>query len=157
MLKILFKLIVLFILSGSCKNSSTANDKPHESNNPYIDAIKNSATADNPDDSSHLARILILEQDYNFGTLSLKDTFHHDFKFINTGNARLLISSVSGTCGCTSADYPKGFILPSDTGIIKVRFVPEKTGDQEKPITITANTRPNKTVIQFKGKVLSKN
>ncbi|NOT37312.1 MAG: DUF1573 domain-containing protein [Saprospiraceae bacterium] len=146
-----------FLFLWSCKNNNSADQSKPKSTNPYVDAIQNSSTADNPNDSSHVAKIHLLENDFNFGTIKKTDTFRHNFKFVNTGNARLLISTVNGTCGCTTAEFPKGFILPQDTGIIKVTFIPDnKLGDQDKPITITANTKPNTTIIQFKGKVLPK-
>lgn len=147
-------LIALFILQ--CKNEKVNIVKNHN-NNPYLDAIYNSASADNPNDSSHIAKILLEEPNFNFGTIFYGDTFVHNFKFTNTGNARLLITEISGTCGCTKAEFPKGFILPQDTGIIKITYIPnDKIGEQDKPISITANTKPNITVIQFKGLVRQK-
>lgn len=150
-------IIILFInFLIACQATKTKEELP-KSQNPYIDAIQNSATADNPSDSSHIAIIRIPEQNFNYGTLSVGDTFKHDFKFYNSGNARLLINSIQGTCGCTRATYPTGFISPGDSGIIKVTFVPtDNVGEQDKPMTIIANTRPNMTVIQFKGIVKAK-
>ncbi len=149
--------ILVFNLILACQFPKKQESAPN-SDNPYIDAILNSATADNPDDTSHMPSILIPEQDFNYGTVIVGDTFSHDFKFYNTGNARLLISNIQGTCGCTRATYPTGFIPPKDSGIIKLTFVPlDNPGEQDKPITIIANTRPNTTIIQFKGMVKSKN
>ena len=44
------------------------------------------------------------------------------FKFTNTGKAKLVITQVSTSCGCTVADYSKDFISPGGTGEITVTY-----------------------------------
>ncbi|MEO6190087.1 MAG: DUF1573 domain-containing protein [Saprospiraceae bacterium] len=46
---------------------------------------------------------------------------------------------------------------PNDTNSIKIVFnSKDKAGNQSKPITIVANTKPNETIINFRGLVLVK-
>ena len=150
-------IIGLILIGLGCKDNKVEPAKIDFNNNPFMDAIYNSSSADNPADSSHLAKIHFLETEYNFGTIQEGDTVTHEYKFINNGNARLLISKASSSCGCTIAHWPKGFIKPNDTNSIKIVFnSKDKSGNQSKPITIVANTKPNETIIKFHGIVLLK-
>lgn len=122
---------------------------------PYLDAIRISATADNPGDSSHQAKIRLLSAEYDFGEIREGDTVVHTFRFVNAGNARLLINRVQTSCGCTHSDWPRGFIRPGDTASLTVSFDShDKKGLQEKTISIYANTNPVKTTVSLKGQVL---
>ena len=38
----------------------------------------------------------------------------YKFKFTNTGNSELVISSVNTSCGCAISDYPKKPVLPKE-------------------------------------------
>lgn len=150
-------IIGLILINLGCKEKKVEIAKIDFDSNPYMDAIYNSSSAENPMDSSHLAKIHFLETDYNFGTIQEGDTVTHVYKFVNNGNARLLISKASSSCGCTIAHWPKGFIKPNDTNSIKIVFnSKDKAGNQSKPITIVANTKPNETIINFRGLVLVK-
>lgn len=153
----MFFLFILCFSVSSCEHKDTKKKELDFANDPYLDAIHNSSTADNPEDSSHRPAIHFLEQEFDFGTIQEGDSVFHDFKFVNTGNARLLLTNVSSTCGCTLPFWPKGFIRQADTGSIHIIFnSTEKVGDQVKPITVTANTSPIYHVIKLKGKVLAK-
>ena len=59
----------------------------------------------------------------DFGTFSMDDPVQKcTFKFKNVGDAKLVITSVHASCGCTVADYPKDFIAPGATGEITVTY-----------------------------------
>lgn len=45
-----------------------------------------------------------------------------EVKFRNVGDAKLVINSVSTSCGCTVADYPKDFISPGGEGKIVITY-----------------------------------
>lgn len=94
------------------------------------------------------------EQFYNFGEITEGDTVTHFFEFENTGTAQLLISSANASCGCTVPSYPEDPIAPGKTGKIKVTFNSKnKSGFQNKSITVYANTLPTENVIMLKGNV----
>ncbi len=59
----------------------------------------------------------------DFGTFSMDDPIQKcTFKFKNIGDAKLVITAVHASCGCTVADYPKDFIAPGASGEITVTY-----------------------------------
>lgn len=94
------------------------------------------------------------ELSYAWGSVNEGDKMKHTFKFKNTGTNDLIISDAHGSCGCTVPEWPKEPIKPGKTGEIKVVFDSKgKPGDQQKTVTLTANTDPANTVLTIKGAV----
>lgn len=94
------------------------------------------------------------ESSYNWGSVNEGDKMTHNFKFKNTGTNDLIISDAHGSCGCTVPEWPKEPIKAGKTGEIKVVFDSKgKPGDQQKTVTLTANTEPANTVLTIKGAV----
>ena len=95
------------------------------------------------------------ETTHDFGTIHSGERMSYDFKFTNTGNAALIISQATGSCGCTIPEYPKDPIKPGDDGVIKVKYNSEGQGGQiSKTITILANTIPNTKVLTISAEVV---
>jgi hypothetical protein len=95
------------------------------------------------------------ESTYDFGTLKETDKSSHVFKFKNTGDKPLTISSAQGSCGCTVPQYPKEPIPAGGTGEIKVEFDPKgKVGKQSKTVTVVANTIPASTILTINSEVI---
>ncbi|WP_338872445.1 DUF1573 domain-containing protein [Spirosoma sp. SC4-14] len=91
---------------------------------------------------------------YDFGTLTEGDTVEHTFKFVNTGEFPLIINNITASCGCTTPEWPREPIAPGQTSSIRVRFNSRgKSGEQNKTVTIFANTDPSMTDLQFKALV----
>jgi Protein of unknown function (DUF1573) len=91
---------------------------------------------------------------FEFGTIKEGDKVTHDFEFKNTGDQPLIITTCKASCGCTVPQWTKAPILPQQTDKIHVVFDSKhKNGEQLKAITITANTRPTRTVIYVAGRV----
>jgi hypothetical protein len=57
----------------------------------------------------------------------------------NTGNAPLVISDVTTSCGCTAATYDKRPVSPGATLRVEVEIHPEQTGLFEETVTLTGN------------------
>jgi len=109
-------------------------------------------------DPSTLGAFQFNEIEYDFGTIDEGKVIEHDFKFINTGEAPLLISNIQASCGCTSPDWTKSPIKPGEEGFVKVVFnSAAKSGVQSPTVSITANTQPNVTRLRLKGTVNGKN
>ena len=88
---------------------------------------------------------------HDFGTITEGDTVEHDFKFTNTGQYPLIINNITASCGCTTPEWPREPIAPGSASSIKVRFNSRgKSGEQNKTVTIFANTEPATTDLQFK-------
>ncbi len=98
--------------------------------------------------------IKFTETSYAWGSVNEGDKMTHIFKFKNTGTNDLIISDAHGSCGCTVPEWPKEPIKAGKSGEIKVVFDSKgKPGDQQKTVTLTANTDPANTVLTIKGAV----
>ena len=95
------------------------------------------------------------KETHDFGTINDGDIVQHVFKFTNNGEAPLIISNATATCGCTVPKWPKEPIAVGESGEIQVRFNSRnRAGIQNKTITITANTYPSANKLQIKANVL---
>ena len=95
---------------------------------------------------------------FDFGTINEGDVVSHTFVFKNIGTAPLVISSATGSCGCTIPTYPKEPIAPGEVDKIVVKFNSEgRPGVQNKNITIVSNTYPTINILEIKAMVTPKN
>ncbi|MGB0881375.1 MAG: DUF1573 domain-containing protein [Vicingaceae bacterium] len=98
--------------------------------------------------------IAFADMNHNFGTIEQDTKNTKIFTFTNTGSEPLIIEDAKGSCGCTVPVYPKEPIKPGDTGEIEVVYSPGKQqGNQNKTITITANTNPITTTLNISANV----
>ena len=75
------------------------------------------------------------------------------FEFTNTGDAPLIISKVSSSCGCTIPKKPEDPILPGKTGEIQVKYDTNRPGPIRKAITVISNADTPTKVLKIKGEV----
>lgn len=95
------------------------------------------------------------QEEHDFGTINEGDIVDHVFTFANNGDAPLIISSATASCGCTVPQWPKEPIPAGGTGEIKVQFNSrKKPGIQNKTVTITANTYPKISRLKIKANVI---
>lgn len=110
-----------------------------------------------PADPSTLGQFSFQEMEHDFGTIAEGKVIEHEFKFINEGQAPLVISNITASCGCTSPNWTKTPVKPGEEGFVKVVFnSTAKTGTQAPTVTIQANTNPNVTRLRLKGNVTPK-
>lgn len=76
------------------------------------------------------------------------------FEFTNTGNAPLVISKVTSSCGCTVPSWTKEPIAPGASGRIEVKYDTKRPGPIRKTITVTSNAETPNVALKIKGKVL---
>jgi hypothetical protein len=144
--KIIF-LFFMFVILFACNNANKNEITTDIVNNPISDSGKK---------NNKLPEFKFETETHDFGTILQGEKVKYNFKFKNVGNADLLISSVSGSCGCTVADYPKMPIKPNQESNILVTFDSDgKHGFQHKTITLVSNTQPNKKVLSIKAVVFS--
>ncbi len=97
------------------------------------------------------------KKEHDFGVINEGDKVETTFVFTNTGEADLIITNASGSCGCTVPEYPKEPIKPGKTGKMKVSFDSNgKPGMQQKSVNITANTASGRDVLTIKANVTAK-
>ncbi len=95
------------------------------------------------------------QEEHDFGTITEGDIVDHVFTFANNGDAPLIISSATASCGCTVPQWPREPIPVGATGEIKVQFNSrKKPGIQNKTVTITANTYPKTSRLKIKANVV---
>ena len=153
--------LCVFIFSAvliSCKGSTEKKSPliPENALNP--DMIKNPASAsDEKKSDTKLPAFSFKTEAHDFGKINEGEKVSYSFEFTNSGNADLLITSATGSCGCTVPEYSKDPIPPGKSGIIHVTFDSSgKEGHQNKTVTIVANTIPNSKVISITGEVIKK-
>ena len=166
-MKILMILLVTCIAFTHCTNDDSINNKNSkdrvesiklDGDKTIADIIRSPVNADDPIDTVNVAKMTFDQAAYDFG-FWIKEgaVIKHVYKFTNTGNVPLIISDARSTCGCTVPKWPKQAIEPGKSGQISVRFDSKGKKDRQvKPITITANTYPNQTILQIKGNVIPK-
>ncbi|QQS31371.1 MAG: DUF1573 domain-containing protein [Sphingobacteriales bacterium] len=95
--------------------------------------------------------------DMDYGTIVQGSEPLRVFKFTNTGNEPLTITSAKGSCGCTVPTYPKEPILPGETKEIEVRYDTNRLGSFQKTVTLNTNETENSThVLKIHGTVNAK-
>ncbi len=103
------------------------------------------------------AKIDFKEKSYDFKEIKEGETVEHKFVFTNTGDAPLLLTNVSTTCGCTAPSWPREAIAPGEKGEILVKFNSTgKSGVQNKVITIFSNAANAQEQIKIVGNVAPK-
>jgi hypothetical protein len=99
-------------------------------------------------------KFTFVEEEHDFGLLVDGEKVAYSFVFTNTGDAPLIISNAKGSCGCTVPNWPKDPIAPGEKGAIDVSFNSSgRKGIQNKAVTLTANTNPNRKVIKIKAEI----
>lgn len=136
-------LMLCFLLTG-CKNREASD----------VDLIRNPMSAQGYDESVKMPVISFDSDMHDFGRLSAGENISYSFHFRNTGNADLIISGCSATCGCTVADYPKDRIVPGGEGYVTVTFKSAgKAGQQFQEVTVVSNAQPSNTKLRIVAQV----
>lgn len=91
---------------------------------------------------------------YDFGKIKFNQPVTHEFKFTNTGDAPLVISSVQASCGCTVTEYSKDPIAPGGQGFVKATYNAAKAGVFTKTVTVNANAEEKVVQLVIKGEVV---
>jgi hypothetical protein len=120
------------------------------------DLINNPATANDSDNAENTAMFKFEKTEHDFGSIKHGEKVAYSFKFTNSGTKDLVISTATGSCGCTVPQYPKMPVPPGGSGVIDVTFDSNgKSGKQHKTITVVANTIPNTTILSITGEVIA--
>lgn len=137
-------------LEGKIAQMETSNGtRPSVATTPSTAAAQPEVAPDGP-----VPEFEFTESSFDFGTISEGDVVDHVFTFTNTGDAPLIISSATASCGCTVPQWPKAPIAVGAEGEIKVQFNSRnKPGIQNKTVTITANTYPKINRLSIKANV----
>ena len=142
----IFTIALMAVLLAGCNGN-----KRQEAD---VDLIRNPRSAEGYDSKEKMPVITFDEDLHNFGRLSAGENISYSFHFRNTGDADLIISSTSATCGCTVADYPKGRIAPGEEGYVTVTFKSAgKSGQQFQEVTVVTNAQPSTVKLKILAQV----
>jgi hypothetical protein len=139
--------IGLFACNSSKNNESESKISPEIVNNP--------ATANTTGDNPQAVPVFTFETDnHEFGEIIQGERVSYAFKFKNTGEAPLVISNASASCGCTVPEYTKSPVEPGEEGFINVTFDSAgKSGMVSKTVTLIANTTPNTKILTISADI----
>ncbi|QYA25653.1 DUF1573 domain-containing protein [Gramella sp. MT6] len=141
------KTILMFAAVGAmlftgCKDN--ASDK--------VKAENVEASAERDAQETQYPEITFEESEFDFGNIAKGTSVEHVFKFTNTGNAPLVITNASSSCGCTVPTYPKNeTIAPGESSEMLVKFNGSGNGQVTKTVTVSANTESGKEQIKIKA------
>ncbi len=99
------------------------------------------------------AKIEFKTETVDYGNVAKGSDGVRVFEFTNTGDAPLIISKVSSTCGCTIPKKPEDPIMPGKSGEIQVKYDTNRVGPIRKAITVTSNADTPTKVLKIKGEV----
>lgn len=101
-----------------------------------------------------IAKIEFKDTTIDYGTIEKGSNGVRTFEFTNTGNAPLIISKVSSSCGCTIPKKPDGPIMPGETGNIEVKYDTNRVNPIRKTITVMSNAETPTVALKIKGLVV---
>ena len=90
----------------------------------------------------------------DYGTIEKGSNGLRVFKFKNTGNAPLVVSSVKSSCGCTVPKKPEAPVMPGESGEIEVKYDTNRVNPIRKTITVTSNADTPTVALKIKGNVI---
>ncbi len=101
-----------------------------------------------------MPKIEFKETTIDYGTIEKGANGVRVFEFTNTGDAPLIISKVSSSCGCTVPKKPEGPIMPGQTGEIEVKYDTKRVMPIRKTITVISNAETPTVALKIKGEVI---
>jgi hypothetical protein len=140
-------LLLSLLLAAACADTQKNGDID-------VDLINNPNSAQGYDQSARVPKITFDSDLHDFGRITAGESISYSFHFRNTGDADLVLSGCSATCGCTVADYPRGRIAPGKEGYVTVTFNSQgKTGQQYQEVTVTSNSQPGRNILKITAQV----
>jgi hypothetical protein len=125
----------------SCKENASSKVK-----------TDNVAVAAERDEAAKLLPVMEFEKvEHDFGTITQGTPQETVFKFTNTGDAPLVITKATSSCGCTVPNPPKDPIPPGEQGELLVKFNGAGQNQITKTITVVANTVKGSEQLKIKA------
>lgn len=108
--------------------------------------------------SEQSENIAVMEFDktfHDFGDIQQMQPQETVFSFTNVGNAPLVITNATSSCGCTVPEYPRNTpIAPGESGRLTVKFNGSGMGKVTKTIRVEANTAKGVETLEIQATVL---
>ena len=91
----------------------------------------------------------------DYGTINKNADGKREFVFVNNGNKPTIITSATGSCGCTVPTKPTEPVMPGAKGVIGVKYATDRVGAFTKTVTVNSNASETPKVLTIKGNVLN--
>ena len=91
---------------------------------------------------------------HNFGDVPRKGgVLVKEFRFVNKGDAPLVIKKITKSCSCMSVVYSREPVMPGQSAVIKIKYEPHKVepGIFHKAIQIYSNESTEVRLITIQG------
>lgn len=93
---------------------------------------------------------------HDFGKIISGERVSYHFRFTNSGDSPLIITSTRSGCGCTVGDYPKEPVLPGQSGRITVVFNSAgRSGFQSETVRVLTNAPQEIVNIRIQAEVVN--
>jgi hypothetical protein len=107
-----------------------------------------------PSDTTGVAVITFKMLEHNFGIVKAGEKVGCIFSFTNTGDADLVLTSATASCGCTVPKYNKKPVAPGDAGAVEVAFdTSGRDGIQTKTVVVQSNAENNIVILRIIAEV----
>ncbi|WP_461534299.1 DUF1573 domain-containing protein [Sinomicrobium sp.] len=103
-----------------------------------------------------VAKIDFKEDTIDYGEIEQGSNGVRVFEFTNTGDAPLVISNVTSSCGCTVPKWTSDPVKPGAKGSIEVKYDTNRVGPIRKTVNVTSNAETATVALKIKGKVIEK-
>jgi len=144
----LIALVSISLITFSCKEKAT---EKIENANVEAAAVR--------DASANKMAVMSFDKTFHdFGQITQGTPQQTVFTFTNTGDAPLIITDATSSCGCTIPDYPKNTpIAPGQQGQMVVNFNGSGQKQVTKTINVQANTANGSELLKIQAFVLAPN
>jgi hypothetical protein len=133
---------IAFVGLVSCKENASSK----------INASNVEVAAERDAAAKNLPVMTFDKSEHDFGTIEQGTPQETIFTFTNTGNAPLIITNATSSCGCTVPEYPKNKpIAPGESGELLVKFNGSGQNQVTKTITVSANTEKGNELLRIKA------
>ncbi len=144
----LIAIVSMSLITFSCKEKAT---EKIENANVEAAAVR--------DASANKIAVMSFDKTFHdFGQITQGTPQQTVFTFTNTGDAPLIITDATSSCGCTIPDYPKNTpIAPGEQGQMVVNFNGSGQNQVTKTINVQANTANGNELLKIQAFVLAPN
>ena len=135
---IFFLVGVIIILGGVLVFSTTRSNSTTQSNSSNV--TQNNSSSATQNNSGPQPRILVSEEEWDFGKVTRGEKPTHIFIVKNEGEGDLIIDSLKESCDCIEASISTTLIQPGGLAELKVSYdTTDYVGKDEKHIHIYSN------------------
>ena len=163
-----FFISILLLASCGSENSSktdgklvstvVANDENEAELKKELSEVEKEEKERLENEASNITTMSFDKIEHDFGKVKVDTDNKTVFYVTNTGKKPLIIEGVSASCGCTTPTKPEQAIQPGKKDKIEVVFHPKpgQLKEQNKTVTVSANTDPKMVVLNVKAFVEEK-